>query len=57
MERSRRREVMTARMMAMMTVLRPPLLRLISSVRTSQRGLTYTWWYEDSCDSYGLPAK
>ena len=44
MERSRRREVMTARMMAMMTVLRPPLLRLISSVRTSQRGLTYTWW-------------
>ena len=44
MERRRRREVMTARMMAMTTVLRPPLLRLISSVRTSQRGLTYTWW-------------
>ena len=34
MERRRRREVMTARMMAMITVLRPPLLRLISSVRT-----------------------
>ena len=57
MERRRRREVMTARMMAMITVLKPPLLRLISSVRTSQRGLTYTWWYEDSWDSYGLPGK
>ena len=34
MERSRRREVMTARMMAMITVLRPPRLRLISSMRT-----------------------
>ena len=44
MERRRRREVMTARMMAMTTVLKPPLLRLISSVRTPQRGLTYTWW-------------
>ena len=40
-----------ARMMAMMTVLMPPLLKLISSVRTSHKGDTYTWWYKEGRDS------
>ena len=44
MKNTRRREVMMARIIAMITVLRPPVLKLIMSDLMSQVGLTNTWW-------------
>ena len=37
-------EVMTASTTAIMTMLRPSLLKVTISVLTSQAGLTKTWW-------------
>ena len=37
-------EVMTASTTAIITMLRPSLVKVTSSVLTSQAGLTKTWW-------------
>ena len=37
-------EVMTANTTAIITMLRPSLVKVTSSVLTSQAGLTKTWW-------------